>query len=195
MSTQKKLKEDLLLKRLKKDDKKALTQIYNDYWKPLYISSYNILKDKELCEEIIQDVFIDLWNNRKKIQITISFQAYLYACTRYKVFAQFRKKKIIRVELFDDLIKRFHYSTPETEIIHKELVSQIDSIVNTLPKKCRIVYKMSRFKQMSHKEIAEKLNISTKTIENHITHALRKIKIALGYSFSVEIVFFILQYW
>lgn len=176
------------LRSLKENDKKALTQLYNNYWKPLYISSYNLLKDKELCEEIIQDVFIDLWNNRQKIQISISFQSYLYACTRYKVFAQFRKKKIIRVELFENLTKRFQHTTPETQIMHKELQIQIDDIIKTLPKKCRIVYKLSRHKQLTHKEIAEKLNISTKTVENHITIALKTLRKGLGYSLSLQII-------
>ncbi|MDD7888009.1 RNA polymerase sigma-70 factor [Flavivirga sp. 57AJ16] len=181
-------KDNEIFDRLKNDDKKALTELYNSYWKPLFISAYNLLKDKEVCEEIIQDVFIDLWNSRKRLQINISFQSYLYACTRYKVFSQFRKKKIIKVELFEDLKRRFQLTTPETEIMHKELVSQIDDIINTLPKKCRIVYKLSRQKQMTHKEIAQKLNISSKTVENHITNALRTLKAALGYTFSIVII-------
>lgn len=180
-----------IIQRLKEDDKEALTIIYNTHWKPLFISSYNLLKDKELCEEIVQDVFIDLWNHREKLEIRVSLKNYLYACTRYKGFSQLRKKKMIKVDLFEDLNKRFYYATPETKIMHEELVSQIDDIVNTLPKKCRIVYKLSRQKQLSHKEIAEKLDISTKTVENHITNALRTLRAALGYTFSMELMLFL----
>lgn len=187
-------KKDLdILERLKNDEKHALTELYNHYWEPLFISSYNLLKDKELCEEIIQDVFIDFWKNRKSLQIKISLKAYLYACTRYKVFAQFRKKKIIRVELFDDIKKRFHYATPETKIMHKELVEQIANIVETLPKKCQNVYKLSREEQLSHKEIAQKLNISTKTVENHITIALKTLRKSLGHMLTIELIIFISQ--
>lgn len=183
-----------IIENLKEGDKKALTLIYNAYWKPLFLSSYNLLKDKELCEEIIQDVFIDLWNNREKIKIKISLISYLYACTRYKVFAQFRKQKVIRVELYEDLQKRFQYATPETKIMHKELVNQIDVIVETLPKKCKNVYKLSRYQQLSHKEIAEKLNISTKTVENHIGFALRALKSSLGHLLSIQLLLFIHEY-
>jgi RNA polymerase sigma-70 factor (ECF subfamily) len=187
------LPEDEILQRLKKDDKKALTLIYNAYWKPLFLSSYNLLKNKELCEEIIQDVFIDMWNNREKIQIKISLNSYLYACTRYKVFAQFRKQKVIRFELCKDLEKRFQYATPETKLMHEELVAQIDSIVKTLPKKCQNVYILSRKEQLSHKEIAKKLKISTKTVENHIGFALKALRNALGPLLSIEFITFLLQ--
>jgi len=175
-----------IVDRLKKGDKKALTELYNSYWKPLYISSYNLLKDKELCEEIIQDVFIDVWNYRENLQIKISLKSYLYACVRYKVFSEFRKNKIQRVELFEGLNNRFQYATPETKIMHEELVMQIDAIVKTLPKRCQEVYVLSRDQQLSHKEIAEKLNISTKTVENHITLALKTLRSSLGYLLSVE---------
>ncbi len=174
------ISENDLIKSLKNGDKTALTAIYNKFWKPLFISSYNILKDKELCEEIIQDVFIDFWNKRATLQIKVSLRSYFYACVRYKVFSEFRKNKIIRVELFEDLNKRFQYSTPETIIMHKELKKHIENIVESLPKKCQKVYKLSRNEQLTHKEIAQRLNISTKTVENHITNALKVLRASLG---------------
>jgi len=182
-------KDKYLLHRLKKNDTKVFTDIYNDYWKTLYISSYNLLKDKELCEEIIQDVFTDLWKAREKLEIRISLKSYLYACVRYKVFSEFRKNKIQKVELFEDLNQRFLYATPETKLMHQELVAQIETIVNTLPTRCQEVYRLSRNKQLSHKEIAEKLNISTKTVENHITHALKILTTALGNVLSIQLLF------
>lgn len=193
MSSQKELKDDLLIERLKNGDKKALTELYNAYWQSLFISSYNLLKNKELCEEIIQDIFIDLWNNREKLQIKISLSGYLYACARYKVFGQFRKKKITRVELFEDLNKRFHYATPESKLMYLELVEQINFVVETLPDKCKAVYKLSRDEQLSHKEIAKQLNISVKTVENHITNALKVLRASLGTTLSIALLFFITQ--
>lgn len=165
---------------LKADDKKALSSLYNQYWKILYVSSYNLLKDKEVCEEIIQDVFIDLWNKRKELQIKVSLKSYLYACVRYKVFAEFRSNKIMRVELFEELDKRLQYITPETKMMHKELTMHVKDIVETLPDKCKKVYILSRHEQLTHKEIAEQLGISVKTVENHITNALRILRAALG---------------
>lgn len=185
------VKDVEILQRLKKSDKKALTELYDSYWKSLYISSYNLLKDKELCEEIIQDVFIDFWNFREKLQIKISIKSYLYACVRYKVFSEFRKNKVKNVELFEDLNQRFQYATPETKLMHEELVMQVDALVKTLPKKCQEVYVLSRNNQLSHKEIAEKLGISTKTVENHITFALKVLRTGLGHLLSIEFLYYL----
>jgi len=182
-----------ILQRLKKGDKKVLSELYDSYWKALFVSSYNLLNDKELCEEIIQDVFIDFWNSKEKLQIKISIKSYLYACVRYKVFNEFRKSRFKNVELFEELPQRFQYATPETKIMHKELIMQVDAIVKTLPKKCQEVYVLSRNNQLSHKEIAKKLGISTKTVENHITYALKVLRTALGHILSIEFLHYYLH--
>jgi len=169
-----------IMQGLGRGDKKALTVLYSNYWKILYVSSYNLLKDKEVCEEIVQDVFVDIWNKRKDIKIKVSLKSYLYACVRYKVFSQFRTNKIRRVELFEDLDRRIQYTTPETKIMHDELKEHVNLIVESLPEKCKRVYILSRNEQLSHKEIADQLGISVKTVENHITNALRVLRAALG---------------
>ena len=179
----------ILINRLRNGDESALTELYNKFWQSLFVSSYNILKDKELCEDIIQDIFMNIWHNREKLEINISLKGYMYACARYQVFNQFKKNKDkIHVELFEDLDKRFQYSTPETQLMHEELLEQINSIVEALPEKCQLVYKLSREEQLSHKEIAERLDISTKTVENHITKALHVIRLSMGTSASMAMV-------
>lgn len=182
----------ILINRLRSGDKSALTELYNKFWQLLYVSSYNVIKDKELCEDIIQDVFMDIWNNRENLDIKISLKGYLYACARYKVFNQIKKKKDkIHVEFFDDLDKRFQHSTPETQMMHEELVQQMSFIIGTLPEKCQLVFKLSRDEQLSHKEIAVRLDISTKTVENHITKALQVIRLSLGNTASIAMVLWV----
>jgi RNA polymerase sigma-70 factor (ECF subfamily) len=181
--------DTVLVDRLRNGDNEALTELYNSYWQMLFVSSYNVLKNKELCEDIIQDIFMNIWHNREKLEIKISLKGYLYACARYQVFNQFRKNKDkIHVEFFDDIDKRFQHATPETEMMQKELVQQINSIIETLPEKCQMVYKLSREEHLSHKLIAEHLNISTKTVENHISKALQIIRLSMGSSASVAMV-------
>ncbi|WBL21487.1 RNA polymerase sigma factor [Zunongwangia sp. HRR-M8] len=179
--------DDEFLKKIKKGDKRALTCLYNKYWKMLYMSSFNILKDREICEEIIQDVFIDVWNNRAKLQIKVSLKSYLFACVKYKVFSEFRKNKAVHLELFENLDTRLQQVTPESKIIDQELRQHIDIVVNNLPKKCQKVYKLSRYEQLSHKEIAEKLGISTKTVENHIGIALKVLRTSLGSIYIISL--------
>jgi RNA polymerase sigma-70 factor (family 1) len=181
--------DEILIGRLRNGDESALTELYNKFWQSLFMSAYNVLKDKELCEDIIQDIFMNIWNNREKLEIHISLKGYMYACARYQVFNQFKKNKDkIHVEFFDDLDKRFQHSTPETQLMHEELVQQINTIVESLPLKCQLVYKLSREEQLSHKEIAERLDISTKTVENHITKALQVIRLSMGSSASMAMV-------
>ena len=185
--------DDEILHRLKEGDKRALTILYDSYWKPLFASSYLLLKDRELCEEMIQDIFIEIWNRRLELQIKVSIKNYLYACVRYKVFTEFRRDKPERVELYDDINGRFQYSTPETRMIHEELEQHVTLVVESLPDKCQIVFKLSRNEQLSHKQIAEQLGISTKTVENHITNALKILRDSLGNVLAVEIILHFLR--
>lgn len=175
--------DKILIKRLNEEDELALTTIYNRYWKLLFVYAINVLKNKELSKDVVQDVFISLWDNRKQLKIKVSLKSYLYASTRYQVFAKIRKKEHkLHVALFDDIDNRLKKTSPETKLIYKELVEQINHVVALLPEKCRIVYKLSREEHLSHKEISQRLNISTKTVENHITKALRALRNALDIS-------------
>ncbi|UWY28097.1 RNA polymerase sigma-70 factor [Flavobacterium sp. TR2] len=181
--------DQILIDRLRGGDELALTELYNKFWQALFMSAYNVIKDKELCEDIIQDIFMNIWHNREKIEIHISLKGYMYACARYQVFNHLRKNKDkVHVELFDDLEKRFLSTTPETQLMHDELVQQLNLIIESLPEKCQAVYKLSREEQLSHKEIAERLNISTKTVENHITKALHTIRFSMGESMSMAMI-------
>jgi len=171
----------ILIKRLGEDDERALLKIYNTYWKLLYRSAFNILKNKELSEDVVQNVFISLWNRRKDLTIKVSLKSYLYASTRYQVFYEIRKnKQHFHVELFEELENSLKDTSPETKLIYKELVAQINQVVDTFPEKCRIVYKLSREKQLSHKEISQKLNISIRTIDRHVNKALKILRTYLG---------------
>lgn len=169
----------VLIDRLHQGDEGALNLIYKKYWQKLFTSAYNILKDKAICEDIIQEIFIKLWTNRDQLEIKVSLIAYLQASTRYEVFRQIRYGSV-RESIFDNLIDRLQSPSEYGSIEHKELVMQIDAIVNTLPVKCKNVYKLSREDHLSHKEIASRLNISTKTVENHLTKALRQLRVLLG---------------
>lgn len=189
MSNQDLNQDAVLIHHLQSGDEAALTVLYHKFWQPLFMASYNILKDKELCEDVIQDIFMNIWHNREKLEIHTSLKSYLYACARYQVFNQIKKNKDkIRVELFEELNTRFQNTTPETQLMHEELVKHINMVVNNLPEKCQLVYKLSREEQLSHKEIAERLDISAKTVENHITKALKTIRLSMGTSTSMAMV-------
>ncbi|MCP2025836.1 RNA polymerase sigma-70 factor (ECF subfamily) [Flavobacterium sp. HSC-32F16] len=185
--------DEELIQSIKAGSKEALTILYDRFCRQLLAFSYNLLKDRELCEEIVQDVFIDFWNRRYELQIKVSLQSYLYATVRYKIFAEFRKDKAIRVELYDDINSRMQYSTPETRMIHEELEEQVRLIIDNLPDKCQLVFNMSRNEELSHKEIAELLGISTRTVETHITNALKVLRDSLGHALTIEFILHLLR--
>lgn len=181
-----------LLLLLRKGNESALTIIYSRYWQPLFISAYNFLKDKEACEDIIQEIFINIWNKRESIEYTVSLKAYLYASVRYEVYRQVKAGNV-RANIFENITENMLTSTDHHILEHKELLSKINSIVAQLPEKCREVYHLSRVEQLSHKEIALKLNISTKTVENHLTKALRVLRTSLGDVLTIEILFYLMK--
>ena len=168
-----------LIDRLKAGDESALTAIYKKYWQQLFLSACNVLKDKQACEDVIQELFIKIWNSRDNIEIAVSLKAYLYASIRYEVYRQIRAG-VATSDVFDALADRLQSPATHENLEYKELVSQVNSVVETLPEKCREVYKLSREEYLTHKQIASRLNISTKTVENHLTKALKQLRTSLG---------------
>lgn len=168
-----------LLQQLREDDEQALTLLYKAHWQPLFLSAYNILKDKKACEDIVQDIFLQLWLRRKTLDVRESLKTYLSTAVRYQVFHHIRKtaKKANAQESVKD--------TPLAEssdeiLLQKDLYGQVHEAVAELPERCRTIYRLSREEQLTHKEIAHRLNISTKTVENQLTIALRRVRHCIG---------------
>lgn len=182
-----------ILKNLNRKEGKSISILYEKYSEELFVSAYNMLKNKEVCEDIVQEIFINIWNKRRTLKINTTLKSYLYASVMYGVYGYLRKNSDkINVELTIGLKNHVQYSNPETELIQKEIISQINETIESLPEKCRIVFKMSRNQKLSHKEISEKLNISTKTVETHITKAIKVIRSSFGNIYSVGTFFFFL---
>ncbi len=192
MTITQKISDKELITRLNKNDEEALAILYKKYWETMYLAAYNLIKKKEVCEDIIQEIFINIWSKRGKLEIKVSLKSYLYTSTIYKVYDYFRKNsKVIKVELLENFDKRLQYSNPETKLIHNELIEHVNLAINELPEKCRIVFKLSREEQLSYKEIASKLNISVRTVEGHIAKAIKLLKSSLGNTVSLELIAFI----
>lgn len=170
-----------ILKILKTDDEEAIKLLYDKYWKILFIAAYNVLKDKESSEDIVQEVFVNIWKKRAELNINSSVKSYLYSAVIYRCYDYLRKtKKRIQVDLGEHLEQTKYYTNPETKLLYKELVAYIEAVIQELPEKCRAVYRLSREDGLTHKEIAEKLNISVRTVETHIFKATKVLKRAFG---------------
>ncbi|WP_295675557.1 RNA polymerase sigma-70 factor [uncultured Mucilaginibacter sp.] len=163
------------------DDFRAFNVFFKRYWKKLYMVAFKILKDKDVCEEIIEDVFIYLWNKRKDLVIE-SFPQYLSSATRYKVYNYLRSAKaspLVYDEDADEKIDAFCLNLGEEHIRQDELYQQLHSYLNLLPRRCKEIFIMSRLEQLSNEEIADRLLISKRTVENQVTVALKHLRLSL----------------
>ncbi|SHL41386.1 RNA polymerase sigma-70 factor, ECF subfamily [Chitinophaga jiangningensis] len=181
MPTTEVLTDDVLLQRLKNGDEQALTYLYKTHWQSLFLLAYQLLKDREACKDLVQELFTELWQQAPRLEITTHLKAYLNASIKYKVFRYIRRQPA-NTTLFDQLEERMDHASPESELAYKELQQVLNTLIDHLPEKCRIIFRMSRDQQLSHKEIAARLNISVKTVENQITIAIRKLREAFPYA-------------
>lgn len=127
-----------LLLKLNQGDESALVEIYKQFWQPLFISAYNILKDKESCEDILQNLFINLWNKREYLQIHTSLEAYLHTAVRYRVFTHIRNGKRVR-EFMENFRKLEYIPSPEIELLRKEIEGQVHDMFNQFQDKTKFI--------------------------------------------------------
>ncbi|GAA0525453.1 RNA polymerase sigma-70 factor [Chitinophaga japonensis] len=186
------LTDEELLQMLQEGDEHALTLLYRRHWQPLFLSAYRVLKDQEACKDLVQELFTEIWQQCARIRLTGSFKAYLAASIRYRVFRYIRRHPV-RDELFDHIDGRMETASPESELAVKELQALLNKVVDGLPEKCALIYRMSREQHLSYKEIAGRLNVSVKTVENQINIALRKLRMALHYIIGPLLLLSLLQ--
>lgn len=175
--------DDLTLFNLmKQGNELAFQKIYSSYWEKLFAYTYNRLHIREASEEVVQDVFFSLWSKRQSITITSSLSAYLYGATKHRLLNELRSAKIRKAYTSDyaSFVKDL-YDNSNVELQEvKELEHSIEARISKLPKQCQTVFRLSRQEHISNPGIAERLNISTKTVENYLTQALKHIRTSLG---------------
>jgi len=172
-------RDDELLLKLSCDDQNAFDEIYRRYWSDMFGSAYNLLREREACMDIVQELFIWLWEHRYSLNV-LSLRPYLLVSVKFKV-ANYIKKDKVRSSFFDQLKKiEEPYELIEDSVEVKEMLAIINHFTNQLPDKCRKIFLLSRHEQLSNKEISERLNISVKTVENQMTIALRKLRSSLA---------------
>lgn len=170
--------DDELLIQLKEGDRYAFEKIYNKYWSKLYISAYNLLRDRQACEDVVQEILVNLWVRREELEVK-NLNAYLYSATRYKVF-KIIKSGEVRVDLFEEVKDLIIDNETINSIVENDMNRYLDENISLLPNKCREIFLLSRKEQLSTKEIAERLGLSPKTVENQLTIALRKLRQSMG---------------
>jgi RNA polymerase sigma-70 factor (family 1) len=175
------LSEIEILIQLRESRESAFEQIYEKYWRQLYLIAYKRLKDKTLAEDLVQDVLLGIWHRRHSLQIHTSLGAYLVQAMKYAVLNTIRSM-VHREDFARGMISRLQQNSPTPEDImdHRDTERLLMNGIDALPDKCRQVFRMSRFEHLTYQEIAEKLAISPKTVENQISKALKVLKVSLG---------------
>jgi len=172
-------KDDELLAFIKEGDENAFTEIYNRYWETLYRSAFHFLKDRDICMDVLQEVFIWLWNRRTQLQVT-SLKSYLYSAIKYKIANCIRDGKT-RGNLYNTADANLpDISFVDSSLEVAELKRIIEQFTESLPDRCKEVFHLSRGEYLNNKEIASKLNISEKTVENQLTIALKRLRLKLN---------------
>jgi RNA polymerase sigma-70 factor (ECF subfamily) len=169
--------EKNLLLAIKCDDPEAFKKIYQRYRLKVYYFSLRFLKNKEEAEEVVQEVFIKIWNNRKQINETLSFNSYLFTIAKNHIFNLNRNK--LNHQAFIDFIMPFCSETEnntEEAVISKDLENHLNNAINTLPPQRKKIFKKSREEGLTYPQIASELNISEKTVESQIRLAIKWLK-------------------
>lgn len=186
-----------LLCQIKQSDQKALELLFAIYFPRLNDFACKIIRDSIISQDIVQDVFIKVWEIKNKIEI-INIEAFLFRMVRNRCIDYIKHIRVVNSRLqefevsskYEELYRIDFIGDEPYLLIEKELKLKIDRIINDLPEKCREVFIMSRIEGMKNKEIAEHLNINIKNVERHISRALSAFR--KGFSNEIPIALIIL---
>lgn len=180
--------DQALIDLIKSNDQFAFTEIYNRYWKKLFTVAANKLNDLAEAEDIVQQIFITIWNRRTELQIKTTLDAYLAVSVKYRVFRSIDKNSrrqefsdeaatAALLEILDDTTRQW--------LEFQEISARLEILIAALPEKCRLVFKLSREQGYSQKQIAQELSISENTVEAHMGKALRSLRAGLKSFFLI----------
>ena len=171
--------DEILLKEIKKSSQNAFNSLFNKYWDQSYQRAYKLLLDEDLAKDAVQEVFFDIWNRRNSLEIT-NISGFLYKAIRYQSLKHLQKRNLLDVheKHFQNLLK---VNDVEEQIMFNQLQEKLSKTLESFPDKYKEVFTMSRFQNLSNKEIAEKLSLSQRTVEWYLYTVLKHLKTTLGF--------------
>lgn len=178
-----------LVRCLQNEDLEAFDLIFRKYSKRLYAFALHYLKSNEEAEEIVQDVFLKIWENRKKLKHESSLKSYIFTIAYHEICKHFRKRvynENLKKVISDSAIQTFSL---DEQISYQSILEQIDTIINKLPPKQREAFIKSRKEGKSSREIAEELKLTPGTVDNLISDALKIIRKSISKNLSLLLYF------
>ncbi len=160
------------------DDQAAFTALYRRHWESLFVSAVKVIRSKEDAADIVQEIFMALWNRRHELSVKESFTAYLHTSVKYKAIHFIQKNATRRnyMAFIGELTEMSSSYSAEAILQTKQMEEALGAVIGRMPPKMREVFLMSRRESLSHKQIAAQLGISDETVKKHVHHALRLIK-------------------
>lgn len=166
--------EEKIWRSIQQKDGQAFDNFYTEHYKNFFLAAYTYLRDAGLAEEVVNDVFVKLWEGANEIRIETSLQAYIYRAVINRSLDVIDKNK--RRQRRQRELSRLPEETYELrEMEENELKIRLYKVIDELPEQCQKVFRMSRFEDLKQQEIADRLDISLKTVKNHISHALKQL--------------------
>lgn len=170
-----------IVQAIRRGDEAVFEKTFRFYYERLCKYAFSLLKDEDDAEEIVQSLFISIWEKREDLEITLSLKSYLYRAVHNHCLNRFKHAAV--KDAYRDYSQQYHpqsYESVTESIYADELVDRIEKAVQTLPEQCQKAFRMSRFEEMKYQEIADQLKISIKTVENQIGKALRILRSELA---------------
>ncbi len=170
-----------LVESLQRGDVQAFDRLFGNYAKRLYAFGFKYLRSKEDAEGLVQDVFLKIWENRKKLDKDSSFKSYLFTIAYNDICTIFRKRATKR-QFQDEIALQITAFNPKTEerIDYKSVLEEVDRLIELLPENQKNVLLKRKNQGLSSKEIAEELNLSPRTVDNYMSAALKFLKSRLA---------------
>ncbi|WP_255418450.1 RNA polymerase sigma factor [Parabacteroides sp. AM08-6] len=169
---------DHLARSVSEDNRSAFNMLYQVYYENVFRFSYYFLRDKEACREVVSDVFFSIWQSRKKLKEITNLEAYFYIVTKNEAMRYLNRKNEYEKLSLDDFpieLEDLEASSPDGQLIDKEIETLLTQIINELPDKCRLIFLMARQEGLKPKEIGKILSISESTVRVQMKIAVEKI--------------------
>jgi RNA polymerase sigma-70 factor (ECF subfamily) len=178
---------NVLFQRIKENDEEAYEYLFHAFYEKLCTYAYSIIRDKTISEEVVQEVFVKLWEEKETIQIQLSVNAYLYravhnSCQNYIAHNKIKQNYIAETQHNYEqslIFAPLSNSYPIANLLSQEIENEINAAINALPGQCREVFLLCRFENLTYAEAAEKLGISINTVKTQLQRAVVKLRFDL----------------
>lgn len=182
-----------LMRKIREDNMFAFDELYVRYSKRVFSFAFSIIKSVEESENILQDVFLNLWEKRHNVEKDSSVKYYIFTIA-YNSAISIIRKKARDAQFFDYLnsLQELYQDPPSLELEYSELTKTLNNIIDHLPQRQKDIYNLHKVEGLKYHEIAQRLSISVNTIETHMSRALKTIKENLGKSSLLAMLFYFL---